>query len=200
MLLRVIFGALLVIVGLLAFQQFSHKATVENLGETHPDFILGQQNARYTIVEFFDYNSKWSRRTFPVLLQLISQFPDTRIVLKEKPGVSSDSELISRIALATRSKGRYIETHTALMSYTDEIDEAMLRNIIEKLGMNFEELKQIGYGPEVSRILQENEQAAFLLGIEAAPSFVVEGEVMTGGGYTVNDFRKVIFDKERGVR
>ncbi len=200
MLMRVIFGAVVVIVGLLAYQQFSHKATVDNLYETSPDFILGQQNAQYTIIEFFDYNSKWSRRSHPVLLQMISRYPDTRIILKEKPGITSDSEMISRIALAARTKGRYMEMHTALMSMEGEIDETRLRSIVAQMGMDFEELKQIGQGPEVSRILQENEQAAFFLGIQSAPSFVVEGEVMSGGGYTVDDFRAVIRQIERGVR
>jgi protein-disulfide isomerase len=192
LLVRVLFGAALVIAVLLAYQQFSHKATVQTMSEAHPDFIMGNQNAEHTVMMFFDYGSKWSRRTHPVLLQLISRYTDTRVVLIDYPGVTDESEDISRVVLASRAKGKYKEMHNAIMNIEGDITEDTLFKISQQLGLNYDELKKIGQSDEISRILQENTQAAFFLGIEAAPSFVIDGDVISGGGLTVNDFRKAI--------
>lgn len=192
MLLRIIFCTVLLISLILAYQQFSHKATVNTMAEAHPDFIMGTETAPNTVIMFFDYNSRWSRRTHPVLLQLISQYPDTKVVLRDYPGITRRSEDISRIALAARTKGKYREIHNAIMSMEGDLTEERLAEMVSQLGMNYDELKEIGQSPEISRQLDENRQAAFFLGIQAAPSFVVNGELVSGGGFTVSDFRKII--------
>jgi len=192
MFMKMLFGAALVISFLLAYQKYSHEATVNTMSEADPAFIIGQQNAPHTIIMFFDYNSKWSRRSHPILMQLISQNPNIRIVLRDYPGITSFSETISRIVLATREKGKYMETHSAIMSIQGDIDESRLRSVVEQLGMNYDELLDLGYKPEVTRVLDENRQAAFFLQIQSAPSFVVDGQVMGGGGYTVDDFKAAI--------
>lgn len=200
MLIRIIFGAALVIFGLLAYQQFSQKATIDHLYEAHSDFVLGKQNAKFTIIEFFDYNSKWSRRTYPMILQLISKYPEIRVILKEYPGITEESEKISRFALASRRMGRYKEVHNALMSLSGPINDLRLRSVADQLGMNYDELMAIGNTEEITRQIDENRQAAFFLGIEAAPSFVVHGEVIAGGGMNVQDFRRIITAKEKNRR
>jgi protein-disulfide isomerase len=192
MFLRIVFGTILVIAMILGYSQFSHNATLNKLNESHPDFILGRANAGNTVVMFFDYNSKWSRRSQPVLMQLISRNPNTRVIVRELPGITPMSETISRVALAARTKGRYKEIYSFLMNLDVEIDEALLRQVVEQLGMDYDELLEIGRGEEVSRLLRENQQAATFLGINSAPSFVVQGRVMPGGGYTAKDFNRVI--------
>ena len=200
MLMRILFGAALVITVLLAYQKYSQKATISTLSETHPDFILGKQNAPETVVMFFDYNSKWSRRAHPVLLQLISRNPNVRVVLKDYPGITSDSEMISRVVMGAREKGRYMELHNALMGLENDINEAVLKDVVTQLGMDFDELKELGSTPEVSRIFEENKQAAFFLGIQSAPSFVVEGKVLSGTGFSMQDFEDALREVKRNRR
>lgn len=198
MLVRILFGAALVISLLLAYQKFSQQATVSTISEAHPDFIMGKQNAPHTVIMFFDYNSKWARRAHPVLLQLISQNPDIRVILRDYPGVTDFSDEISRIVLATREKDRYMEMHNAVMSVHQQIDEKLLRDIVAALGMDYEELERLGQSEEISRLLEENRQAAFFLGIdESGPSFVVDGQIMMGGGFSVDDFKATIRNANR---
>lgn len=197
MLIRIIMGAILVILLAFTYKNFSHDATVSTLSESHPDFIIGQVSAPHTVIMFFDYNSKWSRRSHPVLMQLIAKRPDVRIVLKDYPGITDFSETITRVAHASRAKNKYQQLHYALMNIDQEIDETILKDIVESLDMDYAELKDIGMSPDIDRVLEENRQAAYFLGINAAPSFVVDGYLLPGGGYTVEDFQSAITEAQR---
>lgn len=197
MLLRMFFGATLIIVLAIAYKNFSHDATVSTLAESDPDFVIGQVNAPHTIIMFFDYNSKWSRRAHPILMQLLAKYPDVRVVLKDYPGITEDSELISRVVHAARAKNKYQELHYALMNLDHDIDEAKLKQVVQSVGLDYAELKELSKSPEIDRSLEENRQAAFFLGIQSAPSFVVDGLLLGGGGYTVDDFVAAIAEANK---
>ena len=75
---------------------------------------LGTTDAKISIVEFFDYNCPYCRKTHPQLLQFLEANPDVRIVLKDIGNLGKDSEAISRLTIAARKQSKYAPFHEAV--------------------------------------------------------------------------------------
>ncbi len=60
------------------------------------DFSLGPKDAPITIVEFFDYNCGYCKRSFQPLMDVASANKDVRVVFKEFPILNKNSERAAR--------------------------------------------------------------------------------------------------------
>ena len=83
------------------------------------DVVIGPDNAKVTIVEFFDYNCSFCKRSTDWLVETIEKHPkDVRVIFKELPILdnrSRTSRMAAKAAIAAHRQGKYLEMHTALM-------------------------------------------------------------------------------------
>jgi protein-disulfide isomerase len=136
-------------------------------GPGEPAF--GPQNARVTVVQFFDYRCPYCKSVAPAYVALMRAHPDVRFIFKEWPildqGAGVTSQYAARGALAAHAQGRYLAVHSALMAEGALSPQAVDR-ILAALG-----------SPATSRILADVHTGAATLGLQGTPTFFINGRL-----------------------
>lgn len=168
-------------------EEESRKALAE-----HMDFItnyegspfIGPKDAKVVLVEFFDYNCGFCKRSLPDIVKLSDEFEDLKIVFKELPILSPDSEVAARYALAANEQGKYFEMHQALMEASGRLNEARILDIAAGLELDVEKLKADKDSAKVTKTIELTREKSTAIGVRGTPAFVVDGELVRGAvGY-----------------
>lgn len=155
-------------------------ANAAEIFRSEGDFVAGNPDGDVTMVEFFDYNCPWCKKSMPVLKSLLESDKGLKLVLKEFPILGEGSEYAARAALASRAQGKYWEFHTALYEHEGKIDENAVDQIARSLGLDIAKLKADMASPKITDVVSHNRQIAQTLGISGTPAFVVDTKVIPG--------------------
>jgi len=160
-------------------------ADVENeLKNDKRDITYGPANAKVTIVEFFDYNCGFCKKSTDWLKTVMEDHPnDVRIVFKELPildGRTKTSRNAAKAALAAAKQGKYKEMHFALMDArgltTERIDTLAAENGIDvkKMRKDMEDSKLDKYLEDTLTL------ASRIPPLTGTPFFVINDEYIPG--------------------
>ena len=157
--------------------------------------VGGNPEGDVNLVEFFDYNCPYCRRVAPTLVEVEKHDPKLRLVYKEWPILGPNSEFAARAALASRSQGKYVEFHKALMLASGLINKSKVLEVATEVGLDLERLKQDMEAPEIKAAIERNKQLAQVLRITGTPTFVIGSQMLRGAADA-----KVIRDYIRKAR
>lgn len=144
-------------------------------------FLAGPANAKKTLVEFYDYNCPYCRQSLPAVMKYIASHPDTRVSFIEFPIKGEASNIAARAALASRLQPeRFLPFHYILMSEKDLVDEQIIYADAVKAGLNLAKLKADMQRPEIAKAVDDSHALAKKAGINATPSFVLNGKLHEG--------------------
>ena len=101
-----------------------------NLFHNDSDYSMGPSNASVTIVEFFDYNCGYCKRSFAPLMKVLEENNDVRLVFKEYPILGEASYLAWSAALAINDKLKYLTYHSKLMTHQGRISESVIEKTL----------------------------------------------------------------------
>ena len=122
----------------------------------------------------------------PDIKKVVDNYEDVKIVFKEFPILSPDSEMASRYALAANEQGKYFEYHSALMEAKGRLNESRLLDIAEGLSLDIEKLKEDKESEKVTALINKTREKAQEIGIRGTPAFVVGDDLVRGAvGYDV---------------
>ena len=165
-----------------------NKASITS--SSHP--TLGNTGGDVTIVKFYDYRCGHCKHAHKNLQNIMKSDSNVKVVLRAVPMLGPDSEKAARASLAayTIAPSKFEKFHEKLLnahSYND--------NNIKKLA------RESGYDPtvvmskmkseEVSKLLQESQQAARVIGLRGVPGFLI-GEDLIPGNLPENEFKNRI--------
>lgn len=148
------------------------------------DVVIGPDDAKVTIVEFFDYNCGFCKQSTDWLMSAIDEHPkDVRVIFKELPlldGRTKTSRTAAKAALAAGKQGKYREMHVALMTErsltADRIDA-----IAKKIGLNMDVFRSDMGDPKVALHLEENMDIARQIPMfSGTPFFMINDEYLSG--------------------
>jgi len=142
--------------------------------------IGGNPEGDVSLVEFFDYNCPYCRRVAPTLVEIEKRDPKLRLVYKEWPILGPNSELAARAALASRSQGKYLEFHKALMLASGLVNESKVLEVATNVGLDLEQLKQDMEAPEIKAAIERNKELAQALRVTGTPTFVIGDQMLRG--------------------
>jgi protein-disulfide isomerase len=144
--------------------------------------VGGNPDGDVTIVEFFDYNCGYCRRSYDDIASVIKKDPKIRFVFKELPIINQEaSPGAAKVALAARKQGKYMEVHAALMKGQGIASEATALTKAEALGLDMKKLKADMESPEIKAELDKVMDLAKKLGVGGTPFFLVGDHVVAGG-------------------
>lgn len=147
----------------------------------HPNApVAGNPDGDITVVEFFDYNCGYCKRGFTGLAQLIKSDPKVRVVFKEYPILSEDSEKAARVALAAGLQGKYWDVHQKLISARGQANEASALKAAQEAGADIAKLKADVNSDAVNAELDRVKELAQKMGINGTPHFLI-GDRSIGG-------------------
>jgi len=142
--------------------------------------VFGNPDGDVTIVEFFDYNCGFCRRSGPAIQALLASDPNVRVIMREWPILGEASVYASRAALAARNQDKYEEFHWGLMTGAGRASEATVRQLATDLGMDVNQLMADMTSMAVEAHIDESNQLARTLGFTGTPAFIVEGQLRPG--------------------
>lgn len=142
--------------------------------------VAGDPDGDITVVEFFDYNCGYCKRSLGDVVKLVESDPKVRVVFKELPILSKGSEEAARVALAARKQGKYWELHRALLAARGQANEASALKLAEELGLDMEQLKADMESAEVKAEIAQSEALAKKMGVNGTPHFLVGDRSVPG--------------------
>lgn len=147
------------------------------------DFFVGPADAPVTVVEFFDYRCGFCKRSAQWALELPEKYDNqVRVVFKEYPILSTESEKAALAALAAGKQDKYVEMHMALMGLDngsgfgpDQIDA-----VAESVGVDVAKMRADMKSIDVQRTVSDAKSLARTLGISGTPNFIIGTEQVSG--------------------
>ena len=152
----------------------------DKLYRDEADYTMGPQNAPITIVEFFDYNCGYCKRSFAPLMEVLEENKDVRLVFKEYPILGEPSYLASSTALAINDKMKYLTYHSKLMTHPGRVSQAVVEKILGELKLPPQKLQADARSDKYVLQLAETRQLADAIGVNGTPAFVINGQLFPG--------------------
>jgi protein-disulfide isomerase len=174
------------------------KSKSKELTSSKNSPVVGNPKGDVTVVEFFDYHCGYCKKMLPVISELIKSDKKVRVVFKEFPILSPDSELAAKAALAVyRVKpDKYFDFHTELMTETSQYSEESLLKAAEKVGVNPDKVKKEMNADWVNEELKKDRELADALAIRGTPAFIV-GDTLLPGASSLEDLKKLIAEQRK---
>lgn len=165
----------------LKVQRDSIISNKDKLFKTASDYSIGPADAKVTIVEFFDYRCGFCKRSTDWIQELPEKYDgDVRVVFKELPILSPESEQAALAALAAGKQGKYADMHRALMELpsnsgfkTTDIDK-----VAKAAGVDVTKMRADMRSIDIQKQLSDMKALARSLGVDGTPTFVVDDRAL----------------------
>lgn len=160
--------------------------------------VLGNPHGDVTMVEFFDYNCGYCKRSLGDMMRLLEEDANLKVVLKEFPVLGQGSVEAAQVAVALNmvAPDKYLAFHQSLLTGRGQANAARARAVAKEVGVDMDALEKAIKDPEVAATIEEVYGLANSLGLTGTPSYVVGDEVVFGAvGYDelktrITDFRQ----------
>jgi len=148
------------------------------------DVSIGPKDAKVTVVEFFDYNCGFCKRSSDWVEETMKKYPDdVRVVFKELPildGRTKTSRIAAKAALAAARQGKYKDVHFALMNERGLTKDRIMA-VAEKAGLDMDKLKKDMEDPEMDRQIEDGLLLANRIpSLTGTPFFVINDDFIAG--------------------
>lgn len=144
-----------------------------------PGAVLGNPQGRVTLVEFTDFSCTYCRGSVADVRALIAANPDLKVVVRELPIISPESEPAARMALAAAAQGKYAAYHDAMFA-GDRPSAESIAAAAGKAGVDMTAARAFAANAGVQQELERNLGFARQLGVNGTPAWVIGGELIAG--------------------
>lgn len=144
--------------------------------------ILGDENAKYIITEFFDYRCGYCVKAHKELMKLKEKNNNIKIVLKNLPVLTNDSYRLAKVSLAVALKEpkKFEQFHTHIFNHTKLLSDEKIIEYFKKNGIIPTTILKLAQSEKVKQLLEKDFALADDLNISGTPAFVVKKEIYTG--------------------
>ncbi|QFU14744.1 DsbA family protein [Microvirga thermotolerans] len=150
--------------------------------------VIGPREAPVTIVEFFDPMCEACRAFYPIVKQILADFPkDVRLVLRYTP-FHEGADTAVRILETARTQGRFEPVLEALIATQPEwaahgapdLDKAW--GVAKVAGLQVQRAQDEASSPEITRVLEQDIADVKANNVRQTPTFFVNGKPLTHFG------------------
>jgi Thioredoxin len=139
--------------------------------------VRGAPMAKVTIVEFSDFQCPHCGAAHPELVRILREFDGrVRLVYKYFP-LSSHTRAVpaARAAEAARLQGKFWEMQDLLFEHQRDLEDSDIRKYATQLGLDLERFERDWAAESTAARVDADKQLGERLGIDATPSFFVDG-------------------------
>ncbi|KHG34353.1 MULTISPECIES: thioredoxin domain-containing protein [Sulfurospirillum] len=152
-------------------------------------FVLGNPDAKTTIVEFFDPACETCKSFYPFVKNILKQHPDKlKLVLRYAP-FHTDSYYVVAMIEAARLQNKYLEALEVIYKYQDKWAShtgtpniGLIWSFLPEAGIDVEQLKNDMKKPEIDAIIKQDIADTKTLGVRATPEFFVNAKPLVKFG------------------
>ena len=149
------------------------------------DAVVGNPKGDVTVVEFFDYNCGWCKKSIIEMKALVEKDKNVRVVMKEFPIFGEGSDYAARAALASVKQGKYWQFHQALFASESKVTIEVTDQIAAEIGLDVAKMKKDMEDPAIAANIQKTQILAQTMLITGTPAFIIDDQVFPG--YTALD-------------
>lgn len=161
--------------------KIDYSAVVKEISEDKSNYSMGNPNGKFIIVEFFDYQCGWCKRTNAGLHEAIAkpEGKNIRWIAIDTPIFGEKSEEIARFVLAAGKQGKYAQMHEAVGKESSLNKETLLA-VAKKLGLDTKKLEADANSDEIKNKLKSNKKYTEKLNIHGVPFLIINGKANPG--------------------
>ncbi len=143
-------------------------------------YVAGNPKGDVTIVEFFDYQCGYCKRSFGPLMDTLKKDGNIRLVLKEFPILGEELVTATRAAVASMKQGKYFEFHQALFHHKGQLTDEAIMQAAADVGLDTARLKRDMNDAKIKKLITRNYELADALAIKGTPGFIIGGKLIAG--------------------
>lgn len=140
---------------------------------------VGPEDAKVTVVEFFDFACGHCKALAPIMSQLIKDNPDVRFIFNPLFFISEHSPYAAKVSLAAAKQGKFVEVFDGIMTLP-EMNEETINQILADEGLNVDEIKGMIEEKEIRRGIQDIDALSQVLSVNGVPMIIINGEPFDG--------------------
>lgn len=148
------------------------------------DHAQGNDNADLTIVEYGDYQCPYCGAAYPVLKELMKEFKgQVNFVFRNFP-LSEMHPYARPAAIAAEAadlQGKFWEMHDVIYENQQSLNENLLFQLAEKIGLNLSQFKEDIQKTELEKKVDSDFESGIISGVNGTPSFFINGNKFNGG-------------------
>ncbi len=168
-----------------AMQRLQEKHNGQIIAANRADILTpvgsawaGNPNGDVTVVEYLDYNCGYCRASLPTVDQLIAADPKVKVVYRELPILSPESQTAARYAIVAARQGKYRALHAALYA-GGTLTEASMDKALVTAGLDPARVKEEAKAASVDAAIQTNLSLSRPLGMSGTPTWVIGNRVVS---------------------
>jgi protein-disulfide isomerase len=143
----------------------------------------GNERGDATLTIFYDYACGYCRASLPDVERLLKDDKQLKVVFRELPILSDDSDLAARASLAAAAQGKFKAFHDALYAAGKPTPQNIER-VQKQVGIDATAAAKVQASPEAQREIEGNVQIARDLRFSGTPSWVIGDQILNGAvGY-----------------
>lgn len=144
--------------------------------------VVGNPKGDVAIAVFYDYNCGVCRIYSPYLQQLAQEDKGLKIVFKEYPILSAESEVAAKASVAfyRLNKDKYMDFHMETMKRMKQADLSVMIEVAKAFGVSSTALKNEMESEAVTREIENTRQLGQMLYIDGTPTTVIGSEAIPG--------------------
>jgi protein-disulfide isomerase len=149
----------------------------------------GRPDAPVVIVEFLDPACGTCRMFYPMVKELMAQYPGrVRLVVRYAPFHQGSDKVVAALE-ASRKQGKFWETLEALLDSQEDWASNHTAKVgqiwkhLDKLGLNLEQMVFDMTAPEVQQAIDQDMKDANAMGVAQTPEYFVNGRPLPSFGF-----------------
>lgn len=142
--------------------------------------VMGDKNAKVTIVEFSDFQCPFSQKFHPIYMEAIKSYPKgINYILKDYPlPFHPNAKPAAKAALAAKEQGKYWEMVEALFANGANLSEDKYKELAGNIGLNVDkftkDLKE--KNAEWDKLIEEDMKQGGAIDVRGTPTFYINGK------------------------
>jgi protein-disulfide isomerase len=159
--------------------------------------VSGNDTGDVTVVEFFDYQCGYCKRSLASMVDLLNSDKNVRVVWKELPILGPASRFAARAAMAAKKQDKYFDFHVGMMGARGRLSESKVMSIAADVGLNVDRLREDMKDAKIETYLDETLQLANSLGIRGTPALII-GNTLVRGAIDGSSMKRIIAKTRAG--
>lgn len=149
-----------------------------------PGAMAGNPKGDVTLVVFFDFACPYCKQGARDVARLVSEDKNLKVVFRDFPVLSPESETAALAALSAASQGRYVRFHDAMFDGSGRLNRERTIAIVRTAGLDEKRTAADLGSAALKAELKRNLDLGRALGLSGTPSYIIGDRILSGAvGY-----------------
>lgn len=137
--------------------------------------VLGNPKGDVTLVEFFDYQCPYCKKSHPDVESVVAEDGNARLIMKDWPVFGDVSVFASQAVLGANELGAYKQAMEALMATPASLSQDDVKRLLTSAGLDLSKVAEAvrRNDKKISNLLTRNYNQATAFNFAGTPSFVI---------------------------